>query len=233
VELQCLPSADLQASTEIISTLQELSESTSKGVSFGVDVKYEMFSAGYSQSRETRFMTDQIVKEDTTLIFTHAEATFGKLSMFEPLLKLADTFQYVIQEMPCCDDSSLETDEYIREFFIDYFGLTFVKELILGGIAQETISIGNREILKMQSEGKSVSHSASIGFFLTFNINTTSSYDTAQQDKFMNSVKTRHSTKLGGDPSTQTIENWIKSVPENPVVVKYAVQGNLKAKTSF
>lgn len=229
VELQCLPSADLRASTEIISTLQQLSESTSKGISFGVDAKYKMFSAGYSHSSETRFMTDQIVKEDRTLTFTRGEVTFGKLSIFEPLLKLADTFQYVIQEMPCCDDSNLDTDEYIREFFIDYFGLTFVTELILGGIAQETMSIGNREIRKMQSEGKDVSHSASIGFFLTFNIKTTSSSNTAEQDNFMKSVKTRHSTKLGGDPSAQEIGDWIKSVPENPVIMKHAVKGNLKA----
>lgn len=233
VELHCIPSTNLQTSTETISTLKQLTESTSKGISFGVDVKYNMFSAGYSHSRETRSMIDQLIKQDTTAMFTRSQVTFGKLSMFESLMQLSDTFNYVIQEMPCCDDDSLEIDEYIHEFLIDSFGLTFVTELILGGIAQETMFIGNKEMREMQSKGEDVSHSASVGFYLTFNIKTTSSYNKAQHDQFMTSVKTTRSTKLGGDLSAQTMDDWIQSVPENPVIMKYAVKGNLKARTLF
>jgi len=231
VELHCVPSADLQTSTEIISTSKQLSESTSKGISFGTDVKYNMLSAGYSQSRETRFMIDHMMKQDTTTMFTRGQVTWGKLSMFEPLMKLTDTFNYIIEEMPCCNESSLETDEYIQEFLINYFGLTFVTELILGGIAQDTMFVSNEDIRVMQSNGQDVSHSASLGFILTFNVKTMSSEENTQLKQFMNSVKTRRSTKLGGDPSAQTMNDWIKSVPENPVIMNYAVKGNLKAKT--
>jgi hypothetical protein len=192
-----------------------------------------MFSAGYSYSKETRSMIDQIMKQDTTAMFTRGQVTYGKLSMFEPMMKLLNTFQYVVQEMPCCDDSSQEIDEYIHEYLIDYFGLTFITELVLGGIAQETMFIANKEMRKMQSEGKDVTHSANIGFFLTFNIKTTSSYNRTQQDQFMQSVKTRQSTKLGGDPSARTMDDWIKSVPQNLVIMSYAVKGNPKARTLF
>ncbi|CAF1009936.1 unnamed protein product [Adineta steineri] len=226
VELHCIPSADLQSSTEIISTMNQLSESTSKGISFGADVKYKMFSAGYSQSRETRFMTDQMTKQDTTATFTRGQVTWGKLSMFEPMMELSDTFRYVIEEMPCCDNSNVETDEYIEEFLIDYFGLTFVTELILGGIAQETLFVENQKIREMQSKGEAVSHSASVGFILSFNVKTTSAQEKAQHNELMKSVKNTRSTKLGGDPSAQTMNAWIKSVPDNPVIMSHTVKGS-------
>jgi hypothetical protein len=232
VELHCIPSADLHASTETISTLTQLSDSTSEGISFGLDLKYKMFSASYSRSKETRFVIDSIVKDDTTAIFTRAQVTFGKLSMFEPSMKLSDNFNFVINEMPCCD-YNLEVEEYINKYFIDYFGLTFVTELMLGGIVQDIIFIGKNEMREMQSKGQDVSQIANVGFYLTFNIKDAPSYNNTQQQQFIKLVKNRRSNKLGGDPSIQTINDWIKSVPQNPIILNHGVKGNLITRILF
>lgn len=141
-------------------------------------------------------MVDETTKKDRTAIFTRGQVLFGKLSLFEPLMKLSDKFQYVVKEMPCCDDSA-EVDEYIDEFIIDYFGLTFVKEVLLGGVAQETVFIGNEEVQQMESNGQDVKHSAQVGFYITLNMDAKSSYNKTEQEQFMQSVKNRRSTRLG------------------------------------
>lgn len=224
VELHCIPSSELITNTETISTLNQLSESISNGISFGADVKYKMFSAGYSYSKETRFMIDQLIKQDTTSMHTTGKVTYGKLSMFEQFMELSDTFRYVIQEMPCCKDDD-ELQQYIQEFIISHFGFTFVTELTLGGIAQQTMFITNKEMKKMEQSGVNIQHSASIGYFLTFNMKVTSSYDKKKQEEFMQSVKTIRATKLGGDPSLEKIDEWIKSVPNSPVIMSISVKG--------
>lgn len=232
VELQCIPSSDLQTATEVISDSKHLSDSTLKRVSFGVDVRYRRFIASYFYSKETRSMIDQMTTYNSTAMYTRGEVTFGKLRMFEPLMELSDTFRYVIEQMPCCNDFNLEIDEYIKEFLIDYFGVTYVTELILGGIAQETLFISNKEFQETQMKSEEIIRAASIGFYLNFNIRPTPPYNDIQQTQFTQMVNTRRSTKLGGDPSAPTMDDWIKSVPSNPVIMNYGVKGNLKVKTS-
>lgn len=226
VELHCIPSSDIATTSEMIGTLKQLLESTSNGISFGADGKYQAFSAGYSFSKETRYMVDNIVKQERTSIFTAAKVTFGKLSMFEPLLELSAAFRYVIEHMPCCQyDDTLEN--YVKEFIIDRFGFTFINELMLGGIAQQTLFIANKDVKKMQQNGQDISNSATIGFFVNFNMKVTTSYDKKKQDEFSQSINTSRSTKLGGDPSIQNIDEWIKSVPSNPVIMRISVKGIL------
>jgi hypothetical protein len=148
-------------------------------------------------------------------------------------MELADTFRYVIEQMPCCNEYNSEIDDYIKEFVIDYFGLTYVTELILGGIAQETMFIGNKEVEELRMKGEEVIRAASIGFHLNFNIRPTPPYNDIQQNQFMQTVQSRRSTKLGGDPSAQTMDDWIKSVPTNPVIMNYGVKGNFKVRISL
>lgn len=225
VELHCIPSIDLQTSTETISTLNQLSDSISNAMSFGSNLKYKTFSSAYSHSKETRFVIDQIMKQNSTVMFTRGQITFGKLRMFERLMKLSQSFQFVIEQMPCCNEDSLEIDEYIQEFLIDYFGLTFVTELLLGGVAQETLTIDNNDIHNIQSRGQDISHSASIGLFLTFDAKPkSSSFNLTEQDQFMKTVKTKRSTKLGGDPTASTMDDWMKSIVQNPIILSYAVK---------
>lgn len=133
--------------------------------------------------------------------------------------------------MPCYNDYSPEIDEYIKEFLIDYFGLTFVTQLMLGGIAQETLFSGNKELEEMQLKGEEIIRAASIVFFLNFHIKPTLPFTDIQQKEFMQVVNTRRSTKLVGDPSAQPMDDWIKSIPTNPVIMNYAVKGNMKVRT--
>lgn len=230
VELQCIPSADIQTSTEIISTSEHLYESTMKRVEFYLATRYRRFAASYFYSKETRSMIDQIMTQDSTAMYTRGEVTFGKLRMFEPFMDLADTFRYVIEQMPCCSEFSQEIDDYVKEFIIDYFGLTYVAELILGGIAQETLFIGNEKVQELQARGEDIVRAASIGFYLNFNIQPVPPYNDIKQKEFMQTVQNRRSTKLGGDPSAQSMDDWIKSVPNNPVIMNYGVKGNFEDK---
>lgn len=233
VELHCIPSVNLQTTTETISTLKQLSDSTSKGISFGGGLKYKVLSAAYSYSKEISSMIDRITKDDRTILFTRGEVTMGKLSMLEPFMELSDAFQYVISEIPCCDNNSLEIEEYIEKYIIEDFGLTYVSELMLGGIAQEIISISNTEMRRMQSKGDDVAHSANIEFFVELNLKPKFWYNQTKQDQFLKSVKDRKSLRLGGNPSVKVIDDWIQTVPQNPVIMNYVVKGNLKARTIF
>ena len=224
VELQCIPSADIQTSTETISTYEHLSDSTFKRIEFYVATRYRRHAASYFYSKETRSMIDTMTKQDSTAMYTRGDVTFGKLRMFEPFMELSDTFRYVIEQMPCCNEYSQEIDDYIKEFVIDYFGLTYVSELILGGIAQQTMFISNKQRYELEMKGEDIVQAASIGFYLNFNIQPVPPYNDIKQREFMESVQTQHSTKLGGDPSAQTMDDWIKSVPSNPVIMNYGVK---------
>jgi hypothetical protein len=61
VSLDCLPSVVTSASTEIISTLKELSESISNKIDVSIGASYNAFSFSYTNSKETSYMVDTIV----------------------------------------------------------------------------------------------------------------------------------------------------------------------------
>jgi len=228
VELHCIPNSDVTTTTETISTLQQLSESTSKGWGLGVDgIKYKMFSAGYDYSSETHFMVDQLLKHNRTALHTKAVITYGKLSMFEPRVELSDNFRYIIDELDDVDLSEEDLDEFI-DIFTDYFGITFVSEVLLGGLVGETLFKQTNEMNEQQTNGQGSSHSANINFFLTFNGKYSSGYNKTKHDQFMSTVEISRITKLGGDPSAHTLDEWIRTVPSNPAVVNFAIKGAVK-----
>ncbi|CAF4729344.1 unnamed protein product, partial [Rotaria sp. Silwood2] len=142
----------ITATTESISTLDELKESTKKGIEFSGSLSIFENSFSYSHSTQTRSMIDTIVQMNSTVYFTRATISQTRLSAFEPLLELSDQFRYVIDNMPCCKESS-ELDQYIQEFIIDYFGLVYVKDLILGGIAQQKIVISEENRKNLRENG--------------------------------------------------------------------------------
>ncbi|CAF5068600.1 unnamed protein product, partial [Rotaria sp. Silwood1] len=205
VELHCIPNSDLTIATETISTLKELSESTSKGWSLGVqEIKYKMFSAGYAYSSETHFMVDQLLRYNRTAIRTTGVVTYGKLSMFEPRMELSDNFRYIIDKLDNVNLNEEDLDEFIS-IFIDYFGITFVNEVLLGGLATETLFKQTKEIIEQQLNGQA-------------------SYNKTQYDQFMSTVETSRTAKLGGDLSVKTLYEWIKTVPSNPAIVNFAIK---------
>ena len=152
VNLDCLPSARIAANTESIATLDQLMQSMKKGVDVSVNLGVFGNSFSYSRSQETRSMIDTIVQLNSTVFFTRATITWMRLSAFIPLLEISDEFRYVIDNMPCCNGSS-ELDRYIRELIIDYFGLMYVKDLLLGGTAQQKIVISEEDRKNLQKNG--------------------------------------------------------------------------------
>ncbi len=64
-----------------------------------------------------------------------------KLSSFELKMELSDNFKYVIENMPCCEINDLDIEEYVKDYIFDYFGITYVTSIMLGGVAQQNIFI--------------------------------------------------------------------------------------------
>ena len=68
VELDCIPSTSLTAASETISTIEQLKKSITDKVELAVSVNVMAAAFSYSFSKETRYMVDNIFKEERTSI---------------------------------------------------------------------------------------------------------------------------------------------------------------------
>jgi hypothetical protein len=68
VELDCIPSTSLTAASETISTVEQLKKSVSDKIEIAVSASYMAAAFSYSFSKETRYMIDNIFKEERTSI---------------------------------------------------------------------------------------------------------------------------------------------------------------------
>lgn len=224
VNMDCLPSVEVEAGTEIINTLQQLQESTMNGIEISASAKYKLASASYKYSSQTRYMIDNIIKSNNEVLYTTAKISTIKLSMFEPLMDLSDEFRYVIDNLPCCNYSEVEVDKYIYDFVFNYYGFAFVNQLLLGGIAQQNLFISKSELATIEKKGYEKSQEAKAEFFGSLGIKQSASFDQTKHNEFMKYVKKTYATALGGDSSIKTFEEWSKTVPANPIVIKFGVK---------
>lgn len=228
VDIDCLPSTQTTANTESISTLNQLKESTKKGIEISASVGVFDNSFSYSYSHETRSMIDTIVQMNSTVYFTRAGVTWVRLLAFEPLLELSDQFRYVIENMPCCNKSN-ELDQYIKEFVIDYFGLMYVKDILLGGIAQQKIIVSEENRRTLQENGFTTTNQAELKvaaaaiFSASTKLAMTEQYDQTKLNTFTKFTQQSSVVTLGGTPSIQSIEEWSKTVSSNPTIIKFGV----------
>lgn len=232
VNLDCLSSTQITANTESISTVDQLMESTKRGidVSFSVGTSFVFFSSSfsYSRSHETRSMIDTMVETNSTIYFTQATISWVRLSAFALFLELSDEFRYVIDNMPCCNQSD-EIDEYIKEFIIDYFGIMYVKDLLLGGIAQQKIVISEEQRKKLETNGFTTSNevefkvAAGSIFSMSAKVGVTEQFDQTKLNTFKKFSQQSSITTLGGAPTMQSIEEWSKTIPANPTIIKFGV----------
>ncbi|CAF4379052.1 unnamed protein product [Rotaria sp. Silwood2] len=242
VDVDCLPSTDISSSTEIISTLRQLQESTMKGIDITTEVSggFGPFSTSfsYTHSEQTRSMIDTIIKENSTVLFTTLKISWVRLSLFEPKIDLTDNFRFVIQHMPCCDYNAA-VEEYVRKYIINYFGYAYVHDLLLGGIAQQRIVISEAGRSKLEKNGWTMSDEASISFSAgqifsaALKIKTTDNYDKAKLDTFSKYSQQSSVTTLGGDISLQSFEEWSKTIKTNPIIVKFGVSLIFDLLTSY
>ena len=68
VELDCLPSTSLTADSETISTVEQLKKSITDKIEISASSSFSVAAFPYSHSQETRYMIDNIVKNDRTSI---------------------------------------------------------------------------------------------------------------------------------------------------------------------
>jgi hypothetical protein len=177
-------------------------------------------------------MVESIVKQSMSMFFTTALVTYAKLSLFQPMAQLSDEFIYVITNMPCCNVSDPNVRDYVFKYIFDYFGYTYVTELVLGGRTQDLLTMKSSDVNQLESEGVSTKNEAKVSFYVTFDTAVSSTMDKSQQQEFMNKVQNDDSMKLGGDPSTSSLNDWSKTVPNDPVVTKFRVDFLLDLITS-
>ena len=229
VYVDCLPSTDIKAGTEVISTLSQLQQSLTKSLYGSLGAKIKSVSFSYSFSRETRFVIDKIYMENTTTLYTSARASTIRLSSFELGLQLSDELLLVIKRLPCCAYNK-EVERYIFEYLFRYFGFCYITDLLLGGVAQQSIYISQEDRRILQKKGYTISNEAQLkreaiaAFSSSFKLKTTEVYDQVMHKKFMRYVRATRATTLGGDISPQNIDEWLKSINTNPVVIKFGVK---------
>jgi hypothetical protein len=229
VYVDCLPSTDIKAGTEIISTFSQLQESLMRSIDRSLDAKFKSVSFSYSYSQQTRFMIDKIYKENTTILYTSARISTVRLTSFEPELELSDEFVSVIKNLPCCTYNN-DVEQYIFDYIFHYFGFSYVTDLLLGGVAQQNIYINQVDRSLLQKNGYTITNEAQLAgealraFSGSFKLKTTEEYDKIMHETFMKYVQTTRATTLGGDTALQSIEEWSKTIPSNPIVIKFGVK---------
>ncbi|CAF1130715.1 unnamed protein product [Rotaria sordida] len=223
VSFDCLSSVVTSANTEIINTLDQLHESISNKIEVSVGASYGAFSFSYTNSKEIRYMVDNIVKNEMSLFYTSSHVSAVKLSMFEPFMELSDMFRFVIENLPCCDDD-WQTEKYVRDYIFNYFGYTFVSTLLLGGIAQENIFMKRDSYQHLESQSISTRNAAKIAFYVSMGVSVENSQANSQLQEFMKQVQNSDATQLGGDPSVSDMNKWAKTVPSNSVITKFSIR---------
>ncbi|CAF3962289.1 unnamed protein product, partial [Rotaria sordida] len=225
VYIDCLPSVEVHAGTEVINTLDQLQRSIMNGIHISADAKIKNASFSYEHSSQTRYMIDNTVQSNTTVLYTSAKVSTIKLSMYEPFMTLSDQFRHAILNIPCCNYPITEVEKYIYEFIFNYYGFTFVTQLMLGGISQQNLFINNNELINIENRGYQKSQEAKIHFFLSLGMKRSEFFNQTRHNEFMRYVTKSYATTLGGDSSIhQSFPEWSKTVSSNPVVTKLSVK---------
>lgn len=142
-------------------------------------------------------------------------------------MELSDSFRYVIKRLPCCSYND-RIQRHISEYIFNYFGYTYVKDILLGGVVQQRITINEEERSNLVKNDVSTSHSmlAQFGLFSfsgSLGVNLNTNVNEEKLKVFRRYSKQSSITALGGDTSITSIEQWAKTVPSNPVIIKFGI----------
>ena len=160
---------------------------------------------------------------------TQIEISLMELTAFDLKMKLSDDFKFVIDMLPCCDENDLDTQEYILTNIFDFFGYTYVSNMLLGGIAQQQITMSRASKDNLVSQGVSITHEAKVSFDAglfdgELGVSTTDTEKTDNQKKFQSEVKTSDTYILGGDIQLKTFAEWSNTVQDNPIITKFTIR---------
>ena len=131
--------------------------------------------------------------------------------------------------MPCCEEDNADIEEYVNDFVFNYFGFTYVTNILLGGVAQQHITITRKAKERLEQEGVNIKHEASVSFEIpeyggNINLGVTNSKQNSSYQKFSAEIQTIDTNKFGGDVSRNSSMEWAKSVPRNPVITQFTLQ---------
>jgi len=227
-KIDCLLSQSNNIEVQIINTLLDLKENTKKIIDFPTtstfNTKYVDASFSYAYSKGIHSAIDMIMKDNATLLYASVNISSTRLSIVESTFELADDFRFVIENMPCCEFNET-VEKYIHEFIIGYFGYTYIRQLQLGGMIQQTITITETNRLKLEQHGFNTSNETWLKSVAKeiFLIQTK-----LKQTKIRNNTYDKYFTKdhvkiLGGKTSISSLEDWCKSISSNSVVVKMGI----------
>lgn len=145
-------------------------------------------------------------------------------------MELSDDFRYVIEEMPCCEEDDSDIEDYVKEHILDRFGVAYVSELYLGGIAQQTMFIRREEKERLERNGVQIQREAAVAFDKSMSSNVSnqigvnsgvgSSESNANYNQFINVVVSSYANMLGGDLNLGNFVEWTKSIRNNPAVIR-------------
>jgi hypothetical protein len=223
VSMQCLPGSERATDTQVINTLDSLKQATEKGFEISAGGKYKLFSASYKYSKQTKYMIDTIVQENSEVLYTTLKISYAKLSMLDLRMNLSDNFRYVIENLPCCTYSEL-VEKYINAYVFRHFGYSYVTTLVLGGIAQQNMIIRSLNSTALEESGIKKSHEADAQFYASFGMKPSQSQDNKTHTMFMSHVHKSYTTVLGGDPFPSKLEDWAKTVKTNPVIIRFSIK---------
>ncbi|CAF0844883.1 unnamed protein product [Adineta steineri] len=185
-------------------------------------------TASYGQSRQSTYMMNHIYRDESIVYHTYARVSTVKLSLFAPKLELSDNFRYVIENLPVTGTYTPVIEKYIQDYIFNYFGFTYITELLLGGIAQMLTVIETSSVAPMETEGISASQMVGLAFskIFSFNYNENESENSTKLQSFQRYVKSSMATTVGGAPykDKQNLNDWFTTIQNNPVTIKYTIQ---------
>lgn len=126
-----MPSTEMRAKTQVISTFDELKESISQGVESRSGFSFGLFSFNYGKSEQTTKMINDIYIRNYTLYYTYVRESFIRLTSYAPMMELSDNFRSVIEQIQVNSDLD-QRNEFIRRRLFEDFGYAYISELQLG-----------------------------------------------------------------------------------------------------
>ncbi|CAF0928724.1 unnamed protein product [Didymodactylos carnosus] len=228
VKVDCLPSSQVvsKIKTQTISTLNELNGSIYDAIKIDGEFKNVSLFFPYTNSSQTKFIIDNLIKYDSEILHTAIKVTLFKLSISNTssaLMNVSDQFQYVIQNLPCCSYSEQQVETYINDYIFNTFGSAYASSIVVGGSAQQNLIIAKSKLSMIEEEYFDKITEAQTEFLLSLQAREVERYDTIKHDEFLKLVKKTSATTLGGSTVMQPLEDWITTVSSSPVVIELGV----------
>ncbi len=107
-------------------------------------------------SSETSYMIDNLIRDHTEALYTTPKLSYIKLSSYGRFLILSEEFHYAIEQMPCCNYSSI-LERYVFNSIFSYFGYTYITIILLSVVAMRTIFLDVSNVSQLEEKGINVS----------------------------------------------------------------------------